>query len=66
MKSPLFIKSEIFISHMQLRLGEFTVDKLDLIEDSKGNAGDTGRLIITNLRIIWHSSFLPRINLSMN
>ncbi|XP_012173939.1 Bardet-Biedl syndrome 5 protein homolog isoform X1 [Bombus terrestris] len=56
--------TDIFF-HMQLRLGEFTVDKLDLIEDSKGNAGDTGRLIITNLRIIWHSSFLPRINLSI-
>lgn len=30
----------ISISHMQLRLGEFTVDKLDLIEDTKENASD--------------------------
>lgn len=51
---------------MQLRLGEFAVDKLDLIEDTKGNAGENGRLIVTNLRIIWHSLLLPRINLSMN
>lgn len=51
---------------MQLRMGEFAVDKLDLIEDTKGNAGDNGRLIITNLRIIWHSLLLPRINISMN
>lgn len=51
---------------MQLRLGEFNVDKLDLIEDTKGNAGDNGRLIVTNLRIIWHSLLLPKINLSMN
>lgn len=41
------------------------VDKLDLIEDTKGNAGDNGRLIVTNLRILWHSLTLPRINLSM-
>lgn len=57
---------QILFSHMQLRLGEFAVDKLDLIEDTKGNAGDNGRLIVTNLRIIWHSLLLPRINLSMN
>lgn len=51
---------------MQLQLGEFAVDKLDLIEDAKGNAGERGRLIITNLRIIWHFLLLPRINLSMH
>lgn len=50
---------------MQLRVGELTVDKLDMIEDTKGNPGDFGKLIVTNLRIIWHSSALPRINLSM-
>ena len=50
---------------MQLRPGELTVDKLDMIEDTKGNGGDLGRLIVTNLRIIWHSLSLPRINLSM-
>jgi len=49
---------------MQLRVGELTVDKLDMIEDTKGNPGDLGKLIVTNLRIIWHSSSLPRINLS--
>jgi len=50
---------------MQLRSGELMVDKLDMIEDVKGNADDLGRLIVTNLRIIWHSLALPRINLSM-
>ncbi|KAG5323689.1 BBS5 protein, partial [Pseudoatta argentina] len=50
---------------MQLRPGELTVDKLDMIEDTKGNTGDLGRLIVTNLRIIWHSLSLPRINLSI-
>lgn len=50
---------------MQLRVGEIMVDKLDMIEDTKGNSGDNGRLIVTNLRILWHSLSLPRINLSM-
>ncbi|XP_076163679.1 Bardet-Biedl syndrome 5 protein isoform X1 [Ptiloglossa arizonensis] len=59
------VRFDISHTHMQLRLGEFAVDKLDLIEDTKGNAGDNGRLIVTNLRIIWHSLLLPRINLSI-
>ncbi|CAL7932853.1 unnamed protein product [Xylocopa violacea] len=59
------VRFDVSYAHMQLQLGEFTVDKLDLIEDTKGNAGDNGRLIVTNLRIIWHSLILPRINLSI-
>lgn len=47
-----------------MRNGELLIDKLDMIEDTKGNAGDQGRLMVTNLRIIWHSLSLPRINLS--
>lgn len=49
---------------MQMRNGELLIDKLDMIEDTKGNSGDQGRLSVTNLRIIWHSLTLPRINLS--
>lgn len=48
---------------MRLKLGEFIIDKLDSIEDTKGNAGDRGRIIITNIRILWHSLASPRINL---
>ncbi|XP_017790163.1 PREDICTED: Bardet-Biedl syndrome 5 protein homolog [Habropoda laboriosa] len=59
------VRFDVSYTHMQLRLGEFTVDKLDLIEDTKGNVGDNGRLIITNLRLIWHSLLLPRVNLSI-
>ncbi|XP_017881846.1 Bardet-Biedl syndrome 5 protein homolog isoform X2 [Ceratina calcarata] len=59
------VRFDISYNQMQLRLGEFTVDKLDLIEDTKGNAGDNGRLVVTNLRILWHSLFLPRVNLSV-
>ncbi|KAL1138760.1 hypothetical protein AAG570_008822, partial [Ranatra chinensis] len=49
----------------KLRQGEKIVDKLDFIEDTKGNVGDKGRLIITNLRIIWHSLTISRISLSI-
>ena len=49
---------------MEMRLGEHLIDKLELVEDTKGNAGVRGRLLITNLRIMWHSIAYPRINLS--
>jgi len=48
---------------MKMRPGEKILDKLDSIEDTKGNGGDKGRLMITNLRVIWHSLTMPRINL---
>jgi len=48
---------------MKMRPGEKILDKLDSIEDTKGNGGDKGRLVITNLRVIWHSLAMTRINL---
>ena len=50
-------------SQMKMRPGEILIDKLDSIEDTKGNAGDRGRLLITNLRVIWHSASMPRVSL---
>ncbi|XP_031816361.1 Bardet-Biedl syndrome 5 protein isoform X2 [Sarcophilus harrisii] len=50
---------------MKTRPGEVLIDCLDSIEDTKGNNGDRGRLLVTNLRIIWHSLALSRINLSV-
>ncbi|XP_014401010.1 PREDICTED: Bardet-Biedl syndrome 5 protein isoform X4 [Myotis brandtii] len=50
---------------MKTRPGEVLIDCLDSIEDTKGNNGDRGRLLVTNLRIIWHSLALPRVNLSI-
>ena len=46
-----------------MRLGEILIDKLDSVEDTKGNAGDRGRILVTNLRIIWHSQTMPRVSL---
>ncbi|VDN30876.1 unnamed protein product [Gongylonema pulchrum] len=45
--------------------GEHLVDRIDGVEDTKGNNGDRGILRITNLRIIWHAHAIPRINLSV-
>ena len=39
------------------------ITKLDSIEDTKGNSGDRGQLLVTNLRIIWHSNTLKRVSL---
>ncbi|PVD30948.1 hypothetical protein C0Q70_10224 [Pomacea canaliculata] len=50
---------------MRPRPGEKTIDRLDAVEDTKGNNGERGRLIVTNLRIIWHSLTIPRANLSI-
>lgn len=48
---------------MKLRSGEKLIDKLDSVEDTKGNGGDKGRLVVTNLRILWHSLSSPRVSL---
>ncbi|XP_076257951.1 Bardet-Biedl syndrome 5 protein isoform X1 [Rhynchophorus ferrugineus] len=57
------VNFDVPFSELRLRLGEKVIDKLDNIEDTKGNAGDRGRLIITNIRILWHSMISPRVNL---
>lgn len=48
---------------MEMRKGEQIIDRLDFIEDTKGNSGDKGRLLVTNLRVIWHSLLIARISL---
>ncbi|XP_011500984.1 PREDICTED: Bardet-Biedl syndrome 5 protein homolog [Ceratosolen solmsi marchali] len=59
------VKFDVPFSQMELRLGEYLIDKLELVEDTKGNAGDRGCLLVTNLRVMWHSISYPRINLSI-
>ncbi|ALC45387.1 CG1126 [Drosophila busckii] len=51
--------------HTRLRNGEKILDTIFHIEDSKGNPGDTGKLLVTNLRIIWHSLVHKKFNLSI-
>jgi Bardet-Biedl syndrome 5 protein len=45
--------------------GEFHVEALNDIEDSKGNSGERGQLRVTNLRILWVSSKSSKTNLSI-
>ncbi|KAM3958898.1 Bardet-Biedl syndrome 5 protein [Aphomia sociella] len=52
-------------SYLKLRPGEKIFDRIEPIEDTKGNSGAKGRMVVTNLRIIWHSLASPRINLSI-
>lgn len=59
------VRFDIPPAQMSMRSGEVLIDRLDSVEDTKGNNGDRGRLLITNLRMIWHSQALPRVNLSV-
>ena len=38
--------------HMGLRKGEVLVDMINGVEDTKGNNGEKGFLVITNLRLL--------------
>ncbi|KAK9889256.1 hypothetical protein WA026_004533 [Henosepilachna vigintioctopunctata] len=59
------VRFDIPFIEMRLKPGEKIIDRLDNIEDTKGNAGDRGRLVVTNIRMLWHSLASPRINLSI-
>nr|KAF6450529.1 hypothetical protein HJG59_008399 [Molossus molossus] len=59
------VRFDVSSQQMKTRPGEVLIDCLDSIEDTKGNNGDRGRLLVTNLRILWHSLALPRVNLSV-
>ncbi|KAL9645605.1 hypothetical protein ABK040_000667 [Willaertia magna] len=47
------------------RKGEFEIDVLDSVEDTKGNNGERGKLVVSNLRIIWICHKNSKINLSI-
>ncbi|EDW85019.1 uncharacterized protein Dwil_GK12823 [Drosophila willistoni] len=59
------VKFDVPQLHKHLRQGEKILDYIYHMEDSKGNPGDTGRLLVTNLRIIWHSLVHKKFNLSI-
>lgn len=50
---------------LKLRNGEFQVDSINSVEDTKGNNGERGHLVITNLRLIWQSTKNMTTNLSI-
>lgn len=47
------------------RKNEQLIDSINSVEDTKGNNGERGSLIVTNLRIIWVSHKTSKINLSI-
>ena len=49
---------------LSCRKGEVIIDSINSVEDTKGNNGERGSLIVTNLRIIWVSHQNPNVNLS--
>eukprot|EP00658_Telonema_sp_P-2_P031281 TRINITY_DN23450_c0_g1_i1.p1 TRINITY_DN23450_c0_g1~~TRINITY_DN23450_c0_g1_i1.p1 ORF type:complete len:284 (+),score=66.67 TRINITY_DN23450_c0_g1_i1:221-1072(+) len=48
-----------------VRRGEVIIDAIEGIEDTKGNNGERGSLMITNLRMIWTASRDSEVNLSI-
>jgi Bardet-Biedl syndrome 5 protein len=52
-------------SELQCGPGEYIIDKINSVEDTKGNNGTRGVLEITNLRVIWYSHRSFRVNLSV-
>eukprot|EP00794_Sanderia_malayensis_P003122 gene3122-3590_t len=59
------VRFDITLNQMKTRPGETIIDRLESVEDTKGNNGDRGKMLVTNLRIIWHSMAMPRVNLSI-
>ena len=53
------------LSSLKTRKGEEEIDSINSVEDTKGNNGERGFLIITNLRLIWASHKQPMTNLSI-
>ena len=52
-------------SYLALRRGEFMIDALSSVEDSKGAGGERGELTLTNLRVMWVSHRTSRLSMSI-
>jgi len=50
---------------LNCRKGEVMIDSINSVEDTKGNNGERGSLLVTNLRIIWVAHHKSTINLSI-
>eukprot|EP01084_Bolivina_argentea_P313492 542882_1 len=59
------IRFDTPLNDLSLVKGEFEIDSINSVEDTKGNNGEKGALNCTNLRIIWISHTNARINLSI-
>lgn len=59
------IRFEVSPDHIKCRRGEYSIDSINSVEDTKGNNGERGSLVVTNLRMIWVSHRRSRVNLSI-
>jgi len=59
------IRFDTPLSDLSLVKGEFEIDSINSVEDTKGNNGEKGALNCTNLRMIWISHKNARVNLSI-
>lgn len=64
-KIILFDLSSITFRQNKIRGGEEILDIFDYVEDTKGNPNERGRLLVTNLRLIWYSLNNNKFNLCM-
>lgn len=54
-----------FYRQNKIRGGEEILDIFDYVEDTKGNPNERGRLLVTNLRLVWYSLNNNKFNLCM-
>ncbi|EER01847.1 Bardet-Biedl syndrome 5 protein, putative [Perkinsus marinus ATCC 50983] len=47
------IRFDLSSGALKLRRGEHEIDTINAVEDTKGNNGDRGVMIVTNLRVMW-------------
>lgn len=59
------IRFDTSLTQLATRRGELTIDSINSVEDTKGNNGERGSLIVTNLRLIWVAHKSSRTNLSI-
>lgn len=59
------VRFDISKKEISLRKGEKCLDTINNIEDSKGNNGDVGVMMFTNLRIVWFCVENLKLNLSI-
>jgi Bardet-Biedl syndrome 5 protein len=59
------IRFDIPPAELLCRRGEFEIDSIDSIEDTKGNNGEQGQMIITNLRLMWVCQKNAKVNLTI-
>lgn len=62
---PFELRFDVHPKFLRPRPGEEVIDRINSVEDTKGNNGMRGSLCMTNLRIMWTSHRSDRVNLSI-